>query len=74
MDKLNTCKKLHANILFVGDDWHGTEKWKTYEKELKQEGISIIYFPRIKNHSSTELIQKCVENSKNTEEDRRLFI
>ena len=65
MDKLNACKKLKANILFVGDDWYGTEKWKKYEKELEQEGINVIYFPRIQNHSSTELKQKCIDDLKN---------
>ena len=36
MDKLTMCKKLKANILFVGDDWYGTEKWKNYEKEFEE--------------------------------------
>lgn len=26
MDKLTQCKKLGASVLFVGDDWYGTEK------------------------------------------------
>ena len=33
MDKLAACKKLGATVLFVGDDWYGTEKWKKYEEE-----------------------------------------
>ena len=33
MDKLAACKKLGATVLFVGDDWYGTEKWNKYEKE-----------------------------------------
>lgn len=28
MDKLEICKKIHANILFVGDDWYQTKKWQ----------------------------------------------
>ena len=70
MDKLSACKKLHANILFVGDDWYGTEKWKKYEKELEHEGISIVYFPRIQKHSSTEMRQKCIDTFKNIKEER----
>ena len=34
MDKLTMCKKLGATILFVGDDWYGTEKWQEYEKAV----------------------------------------
>ena len=36
MDKLTACKKLGADILFVGDDWYATEKWKQYERILKK--------------------------------------
>ena len=31
MDKLSVCKKLGASVLFVGDDWYATDKWKQYE-------------------------------------------
>ena len=48
MDKLTACKKLGATILFVGDDWYGTEKWKKYEEDFAKEGIRIVYFPYTK--------------------------
>lgn len=57
MNKLETCKKLGANYLFVGDDWYGTEKWKNYEKEFEEEGIKIIYFPYTKGISSTKITE-----------------
>ena len=53
MDKLTACKKLGAQILFVGDDWYGTEKWQQYEKEFAEAGIRIVYFPYTKGTSST---------------------
>ena len=55
VDKLTMCKKLKANILFVGDDWYQTEKWEQYEKELNHEGIKIIYFPYTKGISTTQI-------------------
>lgn len=55
MDKLTACKKLGAKILFVGDDWYGTEKWKEYEKQFEAEGIRIVYFPYTKGISSTKI-------------------
>lgn len=55
MNKLEACKKLGASILFVGDDWYGTEKWKEYEKEFSIAGIRIIYFPYTKGISSTRI-------------------
>lgn len=61
MDKLTTCKKLGASILFVGDDWFGTEKWKKYEEDFEKEGIKIVYFPYTKGVSSTK-INAALEN------------
>lgn len=57
MDKLSMCKKLNVNILFVGDDWYGTDKWKEYEKEFEKVGIKIVYFPYTKGISSTKITQ-----------------
>lgn len=55
MDKLQACKRLGAQILFVGDDWYATEKWKEYEIEFNREGIKIIYFPYTQGTSSTKI-------------------
>ena len=55
MDKLTMCKKLKANVMFVGDDWYDTEKWQQFEEEFKEEGIQIVYFPYTKGISSTQI-------------------
>lgn len=55
MDKVEMCKKLQADFLFVGDDWYGTEKWKEYERELLEIGTRVIYFPYTKGISSTKI-------------------
>lgn len=55
MDKLAACKKIGADMLFVGDDWYGTEKWKQYEEDFSKEGIQIVYFPYTKGISSTKI-------------------
>jgi len=55
MDKLTACKKLGAQLLFVGDDWYATEKWQQYEKEFAEAGIRIVYFPYTKGISSTKI-------------------
>ena len=55
MDKLAACKKLKANILFVGDDWYDTPKWQEYEREFKAAGIEIVYFPYTKGVSSSQI-------------------
>ena len=57
MDKLSACKKLGASLLFVGDDWYNTPKWQDYEKEFKEYGIKIIYFPYTQGISSTNIVK-----------------
>ena len=57
MDKLKACKELGASILFVGDDWYGTVKWKRYEEEFSKEGIQIFYFPYTRGISSTRITE-----------------
>ena len=53
MDKLLMCKKLKADMMFVGDDWYNTDKWNEYEKAFAEAGIRIIYFPYTKGVSTT---------------------
>lgn len=61
MDKLTMCKKLGATIMFVGDDWYDTDKWKEYEEEFKKERIKIVYFPYTKGISSTKIAKALKE-------------
>lgn len=55
MDKLEMCKKLKANVMFVGDDWYKSEKWQEYERQFAEAEIKIVYFPYTKNISSTQI-------------------
>ncbi len=55
MDKLKACKELGASILFVGDDWYGTDKWNEYQRQFDEIGIKIVYFPYTKGVSSTKI-------------------
>lgn len=64
MNKLEACKKFHADVIFVGDDWRGTEKWNNIEKELSTIGAEVVYFPYTKGTSSTILREKLL-NKKN---------
>lgn len=57
MDKADMCKKIGASVLFVGDDWYGTGKWKIIEDELKTLGIRVIYFPYTRGVSSTKIAE-----------------
>jgi glycerol-3-phosphate cytidylyltransferase len=67
MDKFEAWKKLKFDVLFVGDDWFGKEKWEKAEEQLKEVGVKIIYFPYTKNISST-LITQFIEEKKGLDE------
>lgn len=53
MDKFKMWEKLKFDVMFVGDDWFATTKWKEIEEKFKEVGVRIIYFPYTKCTSST---------------------
>ncbi len=53
MNKFEAWKKLKFDLMFVGDDWYQTEKWEKFEKQFKEVGVRIIYFPYTRGTSST---------------------
>ena len=55
MDKFAMWNRLKFDIMFVGDDWYGTPKWKDIEKQFNEVGVKIVYFPYTKGTSSTVL-------------------
>ena len=61
MDKMDAWNRLHFDVMFVGSDWQGTDKWKRYEEEFKSIGVDIVYFSYTKGISSTQLREKIKE-------------
>ena len=53
MDKMDAYNRYGFNIMFVGDDWYQTEKWKELDEQFNDVGVNIIYFPYTKSTSST---------------------
>jgi len=56
--KIQTVKDNHVDIMFVGSDWQGTEKWNKIEEELAKIGCKVIYLPHTDGISSTELRER----------------
>ena len=54
-DKMKSFKEIGFDVMFVGDDWKGSELFISLEEELLKNGASIFYFPYTKNISSTSL-------------------
>jgi glycerol-3-phosphate cytidylyltransferase len=55
MNKISAYKKYKFDVMFVGDDWYNTKKWKEIEKDFKKINVKIIYFPYTKTTSSTKI-------------------
>jgi glycerol-3-phosphate cytidylyltransferase len=55
MDKFEMWKKLKFDVMFVGDDWYASPKWEELEKQFKEVGVRIVFFPYTKGTSSTLL-------------------
>ena len=61
IDKFEAWKKLHFDVLFVGDDWYNSDRWEEMEKKFKEVGVRIIYFPYTKGTSSTLINQTLLD-------------
>ena len=57
MDKLDAANRYKFDIMFVGDDWYETKKWKEIDKKFSDIGVKVIYFPYTKTTSSTKINQ-----------------
>jgi|TARA_B100001093_G_scaffold482355_1_gene513926 glycerol-3-phosphate cytidylyltransferase len=64
MDKLEAWKKLKFNVMFVGDDWFESSKWKILDNNFKEKNVDIVYFPYTKGTSST-LINQVLKKLRN---------
>lgn len=53
--KIKRIKELDVDVLFVGSDWQGTEKWNNLEKQLKEIGVDVVYLPHTDGISSSDL-------------------
>ena len=56
-DKFEAWNNLKFNIMFVGDDWKGSEKWNQLEKDFAELGVKIHYFGYTQHTSSSKLRQ-----------------
>ena len=63
-DKLKLWELYQFNVVFIGDDWKGTERWNNFEKVLAQIGVDVIYLPYTKGISTTEIRERIMNGSK----------
>lgn len=54
-DKMLALEKFHFDVLFSGDDWKGSERYKKTEEQFSANGVSIEYFPYTNGISTTQI-------------------
>ena len=60
-DKLKFWELYHFDVVFIGDDWKGTQRWNQFEKVLGKLGVDVVYVPYTKGISTTEIRRKIME-------------
>lgn len=55
MDKMAAWEEYKFDVIFVGSDWKGTDKWNEFEYQFGAVGVDIVYFPYTSGTSSTKL-------------------
>lgn len=59
LDKIKAWDRLRYDVLFVGDDWKGSDKWNDYESRLSEKGVRTVYLPYT-NTTSSSLLAKAL--------------
>ena len=57
-DNLTLLERYGFNVVFIGDDWKGTERWNNFEKVLGERNVDVIYVPYTKGISTTDIKKK----------------
>ena len=60
-DKTKVFDRCKFDVLFSGDDWKGSERYKKTEEEFKKLGIDIVYLPYTKGISTTQIKERIKE-------------
>lgn len=64
-DKLKLWELYHFDVVFIGDDWKGTERWNQFEKILGEVGVDVVYVPYTKGISTTEIREWIMKENEN---------
>ena len=57
-DKITPAKRYGIDVMFVGDDWKGTDKWERIEEQLNEIKVDLIFLPYTHSISSSMLRER----------------
>jgi len=62
LDKMEAFKKFHFDVIFIGSDWQGSERYLEEEARMSSVGTEIEYIPYTTEISSTILAYRILES------------
>ena len=62
-DKLKLHELYGFDVVFIGSDWQGTERWNNFEKVLKSVGVDVVYIKYTDGISTTQLREQLGEKN-----------
>lgn len=54
------------DVVFIGSDWKGTERWINFEKQLKKVGVDVVYIKYTEGISTTKIREELGETLNTT--------
>lgn len=61
LDKLDAWNRRPFDLLFIGNDWKGSDRWTETEKIMAEHNVRVIYLPYTQGTTSTLLREKLSE-------------
>ena len=55
LDKEEIYRNVKFDVIFIGDDWKGNDRWIQTEQEMKKNGVDVVFLPYTHSISSTQL-------------------
>ena len=54
-DKLKLWELYHFDVIFIGTDWKGTDRWNRFEQLLAEKSVDVTYIAYTKGISTTDI-------------------
>ena len=61
-DKIKLWELYHFDVIFIGDDWKGTERWNHFEKVLAEINVDVVYVPYTQGISTTDIRKRILKS------------
>ena len=71
LDKYVMWEKLKFDVMFIGDDWFDTERFREFEDRLAEAGVKVVYLPYTAGTSTSAIKRRIIERKETGSPCRR---